>query len=137
MGIGRGNHSNHATGSRNAAWTGEKDVRWFQDRCTTDRRGCWILRKVAGNGYGRMYFRGRKMQSHRVSFVVFRGTIPSHLNVLHRCDNRACVNPDHLWLGTQSDNLRDAIVKGRPVGRPRKPTTTAATTTERRNGYGS
>lgn len=55
----------------------------------------------------------RNMRAHRVSWIVHHGDIPSGLNVLHRCDNRACVRPDHLFLGTQRDNFEDMVAKGR------------------------
>lgn len=53
------------------------------------------------------------LRAHRVSWSLFRGAIPNSLNVLHRCDVRRCVNPDHLFLGTHADNTRDMISKGR------------------------
>jgi hypothetical protein len=56
---------------------------------------------------------GRSMLSHRVSWVEANGPIPDGLCVLHRCDNRACVRPEHLFLGTHLDNIRDMMAKGR------------------------
>lgn len=76
--------------------------------------GCWLwLGSKTLTGYG--YFRvGNKMKrAHRVSFELFKGNIPGNLYVLHACDNPSCVNPNHLSLGTQKDNMRDMIGKGR------------------------
>lgn len=81
---------------------------------------CWDW--VGGcrpGGYGNiMVFRnGKKVmaQAHRVVWALTRGTIPKGLHVLHRCDRRRCVNPQHLFLGTAGDNIRDAVAKGRQV----------------------
>ena len=69
--------------------------------------------------YGHIYRNGREQRAHRVSWEINRGQIPLGLSVLHRCDNPGCVRPDHLFIGTQSDNLKDAVSKGRvnPYGR--------------------
>jgi hypothetical protein len=52
-------------------------------------------------------------RAHRVAWEIYCGEIPNNLHVLHTCDNPLCVKPDHLWLGTQADNMRDKALKGR------------------------
>ena len=81
-------------------------------------RGCllWPLAKIQNNGYGQFTFRDTKthtVTAHRMSYTVFNGTIPDGLLVLHKCDERICVNPAHLFLGTQKDNIQDMHAKGR------------------------
>ena len=74
--------------------------------------GCWIWLGAA-NRYGMTRYRGIQFRAHRLSWLTFRGSIPGGLGVLHKCDNSLCVNPDHLFLGTQRDNIHDMIKKGR------------------------
>ena len=76
--------------------------------------GCWLwLGGDNGYGYGRFYFRKRFWGAHRVAWTLMVGEIPKGLCVLHKCDVRGCVNPDHLWLGTYQDNSSDAVQKQR------------------------
>lgn len=76
--------------------------------------GCWLwLRTVTTHGYGQMRFRGEKWGSHRVSFVSHKGEIPDGKLVLHKCDNPLCINPDHLYAGTNEDNDRDRVARNR------------------------
>lgn len=79
----------------------------------SDPDGCWTWTASTIGGYGRLKVSGRQERAHRVSWVLANGPIPSDLLVLHRCDVRTCVRPDHLWLGTAQDNVRDMIAKGR------------------------
>lgn len=61
------------------------------------------------DGYGKFWFRGKQIQAHRVSYRLQVGEIPAGLFVLHRCDNRKCVNPEHLYVGTAKQNVRDKV----------------------------
>ena len=63
--------------------------------------------------YGCFWKDGKPMLAHRAAYELFIGPIPPGMLVLHKCDLPLCVNPQHLWLGTQTDNMQDAIRKGR------------------------
>ena len=76
--------------------------------------GCWLWTRSLSNwGYGHLGSKRRDRGAHRLSYLTFIGPIPPGMHVLHRCDIRSCINPDHLFLGTRRDNLRDAVAKGR------------------------
>lgn len=76
--------------------------------------GCEIFRGYKRkDGYGNKWFRGKNDYAHRVSWVLSFGEIPEGMIVCHTCDNPSCVNPEHLFLGTQKDNIQDMYKKKR------------------------
>lgn len=84
-----------------------------------DVSGCWNWTKQKKRGYGRFYFCHQKsMSAHRASYLAHVGEIPDRMCVCHSCDNPACVNPDHLFLGTHLDNMRDRSEKCRCYSAP-------------------
>lgn len=80
-----------------------------------DFSGCCHLwtRYKTHNGYGRITIRGKKMRTHRLAWEYENGEIPEGMYVLHKCDNPACVNAEHLFLGSHQDNMEDMRRKGR------------------------
>lgn len=78
------------------------------------KANCWIWTAAKGkSGYGRFKINGKLVLPHRFSYECFIGCIPKGYNVCHRCDNRLCVNPEHLFIATQSTNMKDCYTKGR------------------------
>jgi hypothetical protein len=76
--------------------------------------GCWLWTgSVDKSGYGTTKLDGKWRTMHRLSWEYHNGQIPKGLQVLHKCDVPSCINPEHLFLGTQKDNVHDGIRKGR------------------------
>ncbi len=92
-----------------------KTLDYFENRAWKDEAtACWnwALRQ-SRNGYGQFRDGGRLKKAHRGAWEAVNGPIPEGLHVLHRCDNPQCVNPEHLFTGTHTDNMRDMTAKGR------------------------
>lgn len=92
----------------------------FKDRfwskvVKTDNCWLWSGSVFQSRGYGQVWIPGIKtpQRAHRVSWIINNGPIPDGMCVLHRCDCRLCVRPDHLWIGTQRENIDDMVKKGR------------------------
>ena len=94
--------------------------RFWQKVNKKTENGCWEwLAGQTRNGYGLLKVSGISTRAHRFSWELHHGEIPKDKSyfktmfVLHKCDNRLCVNPDHLFLGTAQDNISDMVAKGR------------------------
>lgn len=101
--------------SCHTAWKNAKPI-WqtFVDLCSAQPDGCieWRGHKDP-KGYGRFTSHGGEVLAHRIAYSMHYGSIPDGMHVLHRCDNPSCVNPRHLFPGTNQDNVDDKMRKGR------------------------
>lgn len=104
--------------TRNVVILWASDIQKFWEK--VDKKGpndCWLWTASKHPfGYGWFGVEGENHSAHRISWIIHHGQVPKGMQVLHNCpggDNPSCVNPSHLWLGTQGDNMRDRQAKGR------------------------
>lgn len=96
---------------REAVW------RALQNYKVDEETGCWVWKGGKSHGYGQVrihsIFGSRPLYAHRLSYLLSRGQSPDGKEICHTCDNPACINPHHLFIGTQSDNMKDMANKMR------------------------
>ena len=95
----------------------------FIEKYFVSDSGCWLWIGATGgvNEYGQFYFKGKIESAHRMAYQFFRGPVPAGAWVLHECDVPRCVNPNHLFLGTHMDNMKDMVCKGRSTKGEKNP----------------
>lgn len=87
------------------------------ERCFISSPSCWLwISGTDSHGYGKIQYQCSSHKAHRLAYQIYVGNIPDGLHVLHRCDNPRCVNPDHLFIGSHADNMKDKTTKGRAHG---------------------
>ena len=85
----------------------------LMNRAYQSETGCWIWKGSKRAGYGIMSRKGKTVTAHRVCYEAFKGEIPAGMVIRHSCDNPSCINPGHLFVGTQAENVADRELRGR------------------------
>lgn|SRR5208282_6156582 len=89
------------------------DIKRFEKKFTKDLFGCWEWKAACGGkGYGYFSIKRKVRLAHRVSWTIYRGSIPDGLHIDHKCRNKACVNPDHLDPVSQAENNHRVLLRG-------------------------
>jgi hypothetical protein len=96
-----------------ARWNLTAEERFWAKVSVGSQEECWLCSGCLHDGYPSFYHDGLADRAHRYSWLIHKGAIPTGMCVLHSCDNRRCVNPNHLWLGTRKENNEDRTQKGR------------------------
>ena len=94
----------------------DKDIQrfWSKVDINLNNNSCWEWTACHNlKRYGLFYFSNKMYSAHRIAYMIERGNIPEEMFVCHRCDNPTCVNPNHLFIGTYLDNVRDRDIKNR------------------------
>lgn len=93
----------------------KKDIKErLMESCQITISGCWEWKKsLASSGYGQIRWNGINTRANRASYIAFKGEIPTGMVVRHTCDNKLCINPDHLLIGTSQQNSTDMVERGR------------------------
>lgn len=99
-----------------AKWTDDDYKAYLKGRCIVSDSGCWLFQGFCHKpprNYGNISHRGKKWATHRLTYFLYKGSIPKGMVVMHSCDTPPCCNPDHLELGTHLQNMADCRAKNR------------------------
>jgi len=89
-----------------------EQIRFEKKFIKRNKDDCWEWTGKLYQGYGQFSYKGANVKSSRASYLIYVGNIPKGKCILHKCNNRKCVNPEHLYAGTYKDNDRDSVIAG-------------------------